>query len=196
MSYNTRTYNVIRPNKYNREMTQTSGGLTGHTDASIQRASTEAQTIIEEVDSVKRNAFLEKLFPDALQREKARGQLSIVKQEFEYREQALAIVHRTSLEAITSICDQYLRQGKAGLHTETTNYIMEQRERFCANLDDVTERFFQKLMEKKRAARACEDEELKAHRLAMCDDELFSFSHFTQVLQKQFNDIVESSVRG
>src|SRR2546423_563622 len=82
---------------------------------SSEAISTSAAKSEETVEFLinRERGFLESLFPGEVDQAIAKGQLNLVKTEFQFRVQALSVVRETQLQSLKEICNIYLAKGRA-----------------------------------------------------------------------------------
>ena len=144
--------------------------------------------------SEKREGFLVRLFPDAKQREIIKGELALVKTEYDFRKRALDTLRETQLQVLTETCNQLLIQFKTERRATTAQFLLHKKEELTRELDMIFERFM-KLMEAK--CKSIENEPnslLRRVREDKLDKDLSDFMNLHDKLTDKFNHLVDEEV--
>jgi hypothetical protein len=93
----------------------------------------------------RRETFLQKLFPNQATREIVRGELALVKTEFEFRRKALEKVRETQVQSLTEVCNQYLVRQKAEIRANTAQFLTSKAVELQKEMDKLLDEFMQQM---------------------------------------------------
>lgn len=159
-----------------------------------QRSLAETQEIIARVQSRGANA-LSLLFPDAISRERARGELAMVAKDYEYRIKAMEIARETSIRVLTASLNHFVRNGETALQNETAAVVMQQLSVFEERANKQLESLTDTILKAYEKADAITNDRVRQMRYEAIDKGLAGFSLMVDTLREQFMAIVNSSVR-
>jgi DNA-binding FadR family transcriptional regulator len=157
-------------------------------DSSVIRVS-QAAANIQSKDS-----FMTRLFPNALQRAIAEGELAQCKVEFQFRREALEIARRTQVDSLKEACNQYLVGQKAEARQQIASYLSEKTAELQDRLDNTFETFIVSMDKKMAAAERIEREAIRNIRVQQLQRDLEEFAILQGDLADSFRSIVSEGI--
>jgi hypothetical protein len=150
---------------------------------------TDAAATIE-----KRNTLMARLFPDASQREAAKGELALVKTEYQFRREALEIARRTQVDSLKEACNQYLIGQKAEIRQQVASFLLAKTHELQENLDRTFDQFIASMERKMAAAEAIDRAVIRNVRIAQLERDLEEFAVLQAELADRFRRIVSEGI--
>lgn len=150
--------------------------------------------IVVDSNMTKRETFLQKLFPDPVQRAAKMGELKIIETEFEFRKKALAMVRETHVQALRETCNQYLDKAKAAGRAETASFLMRKAQELQEELDRIFDKFIASVEKKTQRLQEMTNPTLKKIMEQNLDKEIHDFIEMKDNLVNKFKNIVNEGV--
>ncbi|KOR38122.1 hypothetical protein AM228_02900 [Planktothricoides sp. SR001] len=161
--------------------------------APIVHLTNQAQSAIDNV-MAKREGFLQRFFPDAATREVIRGELALVKDEFEFRKRALEKVRETQIQSLTEHCNQYLVREKAAIRSETAAFLLDKKMELEKKINYLFEEFIARMEVQMAQAELIANPTLKRVRQNQLEKSVEDFGDLQNRLVDQFQRIVSEGV--
>lgn len=143
----------------------------------------------------RKQTFLQKIWPNPVQRERAEAELRMVKTEYDVLERTLIIIRESQVQSIQEVFNQFMIQGKAHMREQTFSYLMAK----WSDLKEGLDRQFKKLSDdatvEYRRAQEIEHPATRAIALARLDDIAYAFKEFSDQLRKEFENILDEQIR-
>lgn len=159
----------------------------------IVNLTNQAQSAIDTV-MAKREGFLQRFFPDAATRAVIRGELALIKDEFEFRKRALEKVRETQIQSLTEHCNQYLVREKAAIRSETAGFLMEKKLHLDNQLNSLFDEFITRMEVQMSQAENIQNPTLKRVRQTQLEKAIEDFADLQSRLVDQFQRIVSEGV--
>ncbi len=159
----------------------------------IVRMTDQAQVAIDSV-MAKREGFLQRFFPDAATRAVIRGELALIKDEFEFRKRALAKVRETQIQSLTEHCNQYLVREKAAIRSETAAFLLEKKMDLENKINSLFEEFIARMEVQMAQAETIQNPTLKRVRQTQLEKAIEDFADLQNRLADQFQKIISEGV--
>lgn len=163
------------------------------TSPSVEAVARYGATVVDS-NMEKREAFLQKIFPNPAQRAAKIGELKIVETEFEFRKKALEMVRETQAQALRETCNQYLVKAKAGGRAETAEFLMRKAQELQAELDRILDKFVLSIEKKTQRLQALTNSTLQKKMEQDLDKEIHDFMEMKENLLNKFKNIVDEGV--
>jgi hypothetical protein len=145
--------------------------------------------------NVPRRTVLEALFPDKRQQAVIAGQLQAIKDEFEFRRQALLAARTTQLQSLEESCNQYLIRVKAQVRGETFSELMSAFNRLQRESQSAFTEFINTQSQAMQEAKSIPDEALKNILLESIDEDICRFKQLRTTLLNKFDNIIREEVK-
>ncbi|MCC3450318.1 MAG: hypothetical protein JGK04_22950 [Microcoleus sp. PH2017_39_LGB_O_B] len=159
----------------------------------IVRLTDQAQVAIDSV-MAKREGFLQRFFPDAATRAVIRGELALIKDEFEFRKRALEKVRETQIQSLTEHCNQYLVREKAAIRSATAAFLLEKKLELDNNLSSLFEEFIARMEVQMAQVETIQNPTLKRGRQSQLEKTIEDFFDLQNRLVDDFQKIISEGV--
>lgn len=159
----------------------------------IVRMTDQAQVAIDSV-MAKREGFLQRFFPDAATRAVIRGELALIKDEFEFRKRALEKVRETQIQSLTEHCNQYLVREKAAIRSSTAAFLLEKKLELENKINSLFEEFITRMEVSMAKAETIQNPTLKRVRQTQLENAIEDFADLQSRLVDQFQKIISEGV--
>lgn len=165
-----------------------------NTNLPILRRADQLQAQAIQLSEEKREGLLARLFPDEKQREIIKGELALVKTEYEFRKRALNTLRETQLQALTETCNQYLTRDKAARRKDTAIYLLHKKEELVDELNTIFERFMKLMKEKYQQMEIETIPILQQVRQDKLEKDINDFMELQEKLINKFQRLVDEEV--
>jgi endonuclease III-like uncharacterized protein len=142
----------------------------------------------------RRDSFLQKLFPNQATREIIKGELALVKTEFEFRKIALEKVRETQIQSLTEVCNQYLVRQKAEIRGNTAQFLMSKAVELQQEMDRLLEQFMAQMEINFEKLESIKNPILRKTRELQLERDLEGFMEQQALLMERFQRIVSEGV--
>jgi endonuclease III-like uncharacterized protein len=142
----------------------------------------------------RRDSFLQKLFPNEVTREIIKGELALVKTEFEFRKKALEKVRETQVQSLTEVCNQYLVRQKAEIRANTAQFLMSKALELQQEMDRLLDKFIAQMEVNFEKLDSIKNPILRKTRELQLERDLEGFANQQALLMERFQRIVSEGV--
>lgn len=158
---------------------------------SVERLAGRRETYLETL----RVEFLRKLFPNGIAAEKIKGEIELIKSEYEFRKRALELIRKHQLQALQEVYNQYLVQGKADIRRNTMEFMLQKRLELETVLDAKYNEFIESRIFQYEKADKIPVQSLKKMEIERLDDATIGFKNLADKLVREFERIVEEAIK-
>jgi hypothetical protein len=141
-----------------------------------------------------KSGIMSRLFPKDLDRAAQKGEISLVKTEYEYRKKELQALREMKLQALQEMCNAYLIQGKVDIRSQTAEFMLFKKRELERKLDSIFEDFMSSLSLKYEQIDNESNPSLRKIRTEKLDKDLIRFVEMYEHLVDAFDNIVHEGV--
>ncbi len=172
--------------KVNNDLQNSSSHVVAHT-------SNYVQGVVDRLIDKQMNLF-QRFFPDERRMAVIKGELQLVKTEFEYRQKAFEIVRKTQIESLEEICNQYLQQGRVATRSDTALFLMKKSAELQEELERLSDNFMESMDRRIEKIQQLNSLNLRQKRMEQIDNDIDTFMDLQTHILKQFQQVVMASM--
>jgi hypothetical protein len=165
--------------------------------SSVHAVATNITRSEQTVDSImnRRRTLMHRLFPDAVDRAQADGELTLVRTEYEFRTRTLKILRESQIQTLQEVFNNYLVQGKAGLRADTAVFLTQKKRELESEIQTLWNENVEQLTQEFDRAAGISNDRLRDLTLERLDDRMIGFAELVKKLIGDFDNIASEAIR-
>lgn len=172
----------------------TSGSTLEHEPEVVRPRLDENTALVDTTVHRAHRRLLRRLFPRPEDRQVAEHRLSELEIGFDFRQRALKMAVETKLQAVEELCNHVLVTGKSELRRRRQEFFADQRLRLQTAMDDIAERFHERVDEQLARLPSIADERLREREERRLLAGVDQFHDMLDELARDFMEIIKDSV--